>query len=58
MYVVGTGINIHYVEGRVSWGKTIPQNDVEDGNSHGTHCAGTISSHWNQCRDQYMITAL
>ncbi|KII95541.1 hypothetical protein PLICRDRAFT_48489 [Plicaturopsis crispa FD-325 SS-3] len=46
-YVVDTGINIHHVEfeGRASWGKTIPQNDVdEDGNGHGTHCAGTIAS--------------
>lgn len=32
-------------EGRASWGKTIPLNDVdEDGNGHGTHCAGTIAS--------------
>ena len=47
MYIVDTGINIHHVEfeGRASWGKTIPQNDVdEDGNGHGTHCAGTIGS--------------
>ncbi|KAF9463587.1 peptidase S8/S53 domain-containing protein [Collybia nuda] len=47
VYVVDTGINIDHVEfeGRASWGKTIPQNDVdEDGNGHGTHCAGTIAS--------------
>jgi len=47
VYVIDTGINIHHVEfeGRASWGKTIPQNDVdEDGNGHGTHCAGTIGS--------------
>ena len=32
-------------EGRASWGKTMPQNDEdEDGNGHGTHCAGTIAS--------------
>lgn len=32
-------------EGRAHWGQTIPQNDVdEDGNGHGTHCAGTIAS--------------
>ncbi|KAF9256738.1 subtilisin-like serine protease [Marasmius fiardii PR-910] len=47
VYVVDTGININHneFEGRASWGKTIPQNDVdEDGNGHGTHCAGTIAS--------------
>jgi len=47
VYVIDTGINIHHVEfeGRAFWGKTIPQNDVdEDGNGHGTHCAGTIAS--------------
>ncbi|KZT41870.1 subtilisin-like serine protease [Sistotremastrum suecicum HHB10207 ss-3] len=46
-YVVDTGVNIRHVEfeGRASWGKTIPKNDVdEDGNGHGTHCAGTIAS--------------
>ena len=47
MYVVDTGINIQRVEfeGCASWGKTIPQNDVdEDRNGHGTHCAGAIGS--------------
>ena len=47
VYVVDTGINIEHVEfeGRASWGKTIPANDVDDdGNGHGTHCAGTIAS--------------
>ncbi len=47
VYVIDTGININHVEfeGRAHWGKTIPNNDVdEDGNGHGTHCAGTIAS--------------
>ncbi|KAI0753438.1 peptidase S8/S53 domain-containing protein [Daedaleopsis nitida] len=47
VYVIDTGINVNHVEfeGRASWGKTIPSNDVdEDGNGHGTHCAGTIAS--------------
>ncbi|KAG6856388.1 hypothetical protein H0H87_005006 [Tephrocybe sp. NHM501043] len=47
VYVVDTGINVAHeeFEGRASWGKTIPLNDVdEDGNGHGTHCAGTIAS--------------
>ncbi len=47
VYVIDTGIDIHHkeFEGRASWGKTIPQNDVdEDNNGHGTHCAGTIAS--------------
>jgi cerevisin len=47
VYVIDTGINIEHVEfkGRASWGKTMPLNDEdEDGNGHGTHCAGTIAS--------------
>lgn len=47
VYVIDTGINIKHeeFEGRASWGKTIPTNDVdEDNNGHGTHCAGTIAS--------------
>jgi cerevisin len=47
VYVIDTGINTEHVEfeGRASWGKTIPQNDIDvDGNGHGTHCAGTIAS--------------
>lgn len=46
-YVIDTGIFIGHeeFEGRASWGKTMPKNDVdEDGNGHGTHCAGTIAS--------------
>ncbi|PFH50460.1 hypothetical protein AMATHDRAFT_85772 [Amanita thiersii Skay4041] len=47
VYVIDTGINIRHVEfqGRAKWGKTVPMNDEdEDGNGHGTHCAGTIAS--------------
>jgi cerevisin len=47
VYVIDTGINIKHKEfgDRASWGKTVPQNDVdEDNNGHGTHCAGTIAS--------------
>ncbi|KAI3404611.2 hypothetical protein KGF56_002606 [Candida oxycetoniae] len=46
-YVIDTGVNIKHVEfaGRAKWGKTIPYGDAdEDGNGHGTHCAGTIGS--------------
>ncbi|KAG8693631.1 serine protease [Ceratobasidium sp. 394] len=42
VYVIDTGINTEHneFEGRAHWGKTIPQNDVDqDGNGHGTHCA-------------------
>ena len=47
VYVIDTGINVEHVEfeGRAFWGKTVPDNDVDDdGNGHGTHCAGTIAS--------------
>ncbi|KAI4189751.1 MAG: hypothetical protein L6R41_001234 [Letrouitia leprolyta] len=46
VYVIDTGTNTAHVdfEGRASWGKTIPNGDVdEDGNGHGTHCSGTIA---------------
>jgi cerevisin len=47
VYVIDTGINTKHEEfhGRAYWGHTVPLNDVdEDGNGHGTHCAGTIAS--------------
>ncbi|KAI8333100.1 peptidase S8/S53 domain-containing protein [Chlamydoabsidia padenii] len=46
VYVIDTGINVNHVdfEGRAIWGKTVPQGDPdEDGNGHGSHCAGTIA---------------
>ncbi|KAG0345163.1 serine protease [Podila humilis] len=46
-FVIDTGISVKHEEfqGRASWGKTIPQGDQDqDGNGHGTHCAGTIGS--------------
>ena len=47
MYVIDTSININYPEfdDRAPWDKTIPRNDIDDdGNGHGTHCAGTVDS--------------
>ncbi|ELU42039.1 serine-type endopeptidase [Rhizoctonia solani AG-1 IA] len=47
VYVIDTGINIDHVEfeGRAHWGHTAIEDGVdEDGNGHGTHCAGTIAS--------------
>ncbi|SCU87620.1 LAME_0D10814g1_1 [Lachancea meyersii CBS 8951] len=46
-YVIDTGINVDHkdFDGRAVWGKTVPTNDLDqDGNGHGTHCAGTIAS--------------
>jgi len=47
VYVIDTGINVKHVEfdgDRAQWGYTVPKNDVdEDGNGHGSHCAGTIA---------------
>lgn len=44
--MIDTGINVDHVdfEGRAIWGHTVPSNDFdEDGNGHGSHCAGTIA---------------
>lgn len=46
-YVIDTGVftGHNQFEGRAKWGATIPTDDLdEDGNGHGTHCAGTIAS--------------
>ncbi|KAG2225643.1 hypothetical protein INT45_012115 [Circinella minor] len=46
VFVIDTGINVDHndFEGRASWGITVPEGDVdEDGNGHGSHCAGTIA---------------
>ncbi|OBZ89658.1 hypothetical protein A0J61_02291 [Choanephora cucurbitarum] len=46
VYVIDTGINVDHndFDGRATWGHTVPSNDVdEDGNGHGSHCAGTIA---------------
>jgi hypothetical protein len=46
-FIINTGINIRHTKfkRRVSWGKSMPQDDVNDnGNSHGVHCAGTVGS--------------
>ena len=46
VYVIDTGINVKHVDfdGRAEWGATIPDGDPdEDGNGHGSHCAGTIA---------------
>ncbi|KAI8086232.1 serine protease [Halteromyces radiatus] len=45
VYVIDTGVNIDHVdlEGRATWGATIPSDDDIDGNGHGSHCAGTIA---------------
>ncbi|KAI9271765.1 peptidase S8/S53 domain-containing protein [Phascolomyces articulosus] len=46
VFVIDTGINVHHhdLEGRAEWGVTIPDgDDDQDGNGHGSHCAGTIA---------------
>ncbi|GME96644.1 unnamed protein product [Ambrosiozyma monospora] len=46
-YIIDTGVHVTHeeFEGRATWGATIPDGDEdEDGNGHGTHCAGTIGS--------------
>lgn len=46
-YVIDTGVYVQHpeFENRARWGATIPSGDPdEDGNGHGTHCAGTIGS--------------
>ncbi|CAO3618435.1 unnamed protein product [Cunninghamella echinulata] len=46
VYVVDTGVNVGHVdlEDRATWGATIPSGDEdENGNGHGSHCAGTIA---------------
>ncbi|KAG2235094.1 serine protease 1 [Thamnidium elegans] len=45
VYVIDTGVNVDHTDfgGRALWGKTVPNGDRdEDGNGHGSHCAGTI----------------
>jgi len=45
-YIIDTGVNIDHEDfgGRAVWGATIPDNDSdEDGNGHGSHCAGTVA---------------
>uniref|UniRef100_A0A0W0G9J9 Uncharacterized protein n=1 Tax=Moniliophthora roreri TaxID=221103 RepID=A0A0W0G9J9_MONRR len=47
VYVIDTGIYVNHAdfEGRASWGKNFLEDGIdEDGNGHGTHCAGTVAS--------------
>jgi len=46
VYVIDTGINVGHdeFEDRAHWGHTVPADEDQDGNGHGTHCAGTIAS--------------
>ncbi|KAL9557042.1 hypothetical protein MBANPS3_001568 [Mucor bainieri] len=46
VYVIDTGVNVDHIDfdGRAIWGHTVPSGDRdEDGNGHGSHCAGTIA---------------
>jgi subtilisin family serine protease len=44
VYVMDTGIRTTHVdfEGRAIWGARFGQGGFDDGNGHGTHCAGTV----------------
>ncbi|KAH8834923.1 serine protease [Flagelloscypha sp. PMI_526] len=46
VYVVDTGIRVTHEQfgGRASWGANFVSTTNQDGNGHGTHCAGTIGS--------------
>ena len=46
VYVIDTGIQTNHTEfnGRATWGFNATGLGDEDGNGHGTHCAGTIGS--------------
>jgi len=46
MYPIDTGIYTKHSAfgGRAKWGKTFGDYENEDGNGHGTHCAGTAVS--------------
>lgn len=47
VYILDTGINVLHkqFDQRVTWGKTIPPNEINlDNNGHGTHCAGIVGS--------------
>ncbi|ORY92092.1 peptidase S8/S53 domain-containing protein [Syncephalastrum racemosum] len=46
VFVIDTGIHVAHNDfgGRATWGVTIPNGDADDdGNGHGSHCAGTIA---------------
>ncbi|KAG0171245.1 serine protease [Apophysomyces sp. BC1034] len=45
VYVIDTGINVDHedFQGRAEWGTTFADDGDEDGNGHGSHCAGTIA---------------